>query len=409
MTPDLTAAPGCAARATVAALAACVLLASLGTSVANVLLPGLATHFGASPAWAQWVVLAYLLALTVATVVAGRLGDLHGRRRVLLAGIALYTVAAGVAACAPTLARLAVARAAQGLGAAAMMALAMALLRDVVPAGGTGRAMGLLGTVSALGTALGPSVGGAVAAIWGWRAAFALLVPMGAIVLVVLRAELLVDATRTRPAKARAAALPGGFRKTLRESLVPNALVSTVMMATLIVGPFYMARGLAMGEAAIGLALSVGPAMSIAWGIPAGRAVDRFGTRPMAFAGLAALAAGSLALAVLPAAMGLASYLAGIALLTPGYQLFQAANNTAALAGVAADRRGVVSGLLTFSRNVGLAAGAAAMGTIYTLAARAAGGSAMDAAASAVRTTFLVATVLAVLALACAAPWRDRR
>ena len=129
----------------------------------------------------------------------------------------------------------------------------------------------------------------------------------------------------------------------------------------------------------------------------------------MAFAGLAALAAGSLALAVLPAAMGLVGYLAGIALLTPGYQLFQAANNTAALAGVAADRRGVVSGLLTFSRNVGLAAGAAAMGAIYTLAARAAGGSAMDAAASAVRTTFLVATVLAVLALACAAPWRDRR
>ena len=80
-----------------------MLLSSLGTSIANVGLPTLAQAFDASFQQVQWVVLAYLLAITTLIVSVGRLGDLIGRRRLLLAGIALFTAASLLCGVAPTL------------------------------------------------------------------------------------------------------------------------------------------------------------------------------------------------------------------------------------------------------------------------------------------------------------------
>lgn len=135
-----------------------MLLSSLGTSIANVALPTLAKVFDASFQAASWVVLAYLLTVTSSIVSVGRLGDRIGRRRLLLAGLSLFTAASIVAGLAPALWRVIVARAAQGLGAAVMMALSLALVGEVVPKARTGSGMGLLGTASAIGAALGPSL-----------------------------------------------------------------------------------------------------------------------------------------------------------------------------------------------------------------------------------------------------------
>ncbi|HEX2010335.1 MAG TPA: MFS transporter, partial [Roseateles sp.] len=111
-----------------ASLALCMLLPSLGTSIANVALPTLAEAFGAPFHQVQWVLLAYLMASTTLGVGAGRLGDLLGRRSLLTAGLALFTLASALCGLAPTLGMLIAARAAQGLGAAVMMALALALV-----------------------------------------------------------------------------------------------------------------------------------------------------------------------------------------------------------------------------------------------------------------------------------------
>src|SRR5688500_1794905 len=104
-----------------AGLSLAMLLASLGTNIANVALPTLAQAFDASLPDVQWVVLAYLLAITILIVSVGRLGDVVGRRRVLLAGVFIFTAASALCGVAPTLWLLVVARAAQGIGAAAMM------------------------------------------------------------------------------------------------------------------------------------------------------------------------------------------------------------------------------------------------------------------------------------------------
>src|SRR5690349_118614 len=170
-----------------------MLLSSLGTSIANVGLPALAQVFDASFPAVQWVVLAYLLAITTLIVSVGRLGDLVGRRRLLLAGIFVFTVASALCGGAPTLWMLVAARAAQGLGAAVMMALAMALAGDAVPKAKTGTAMGLLGTTSAIGTALGPSLGGVLIAGPGWRAIFLVMVPLGVVALLLARRHLPAD------------------------------------------------------------------------------------------------------------------------------------------------------------------------------------------------------------------------
>lgn len=114
-----------AARWALASLSLSMLLPSLGTSIANVALPTLTQAFRASFQQVQWVVLAYLLATTTLIVSVGRLGDLSGRRRLFLIGIFLFTLASALCCVAPALWVLIATRAAQGLGAAIMMALSM--------------------------------------------------------------------------------------------------------------------------------------------------------------------------------------------------------------------------------------------------------------------------------------------
>src|ERR1044071_9458039 len=166
-------------RGALASLSLSMLLSSLGTSIANVGLPTLAQAFGASFQQVQWIVLAYLLAITTLIVGVGRLGDIVGRKRLLRSGLLLFTTASVLCGLAPTLRLLIAARAAQGLGAAVMMALTIAFVGDTVPKEKTGSAMGLLGTMSAIGTALGPSLGGVLIAELGWRAIFVVNVPLG--------------------------------------------------------------------------------------------------------------------------------------------------------------------------------------------------------------------------------------
>jgi Na+/melibiose symporter-like transporter len=102
--------------------------------------------------------------------------------------------------------------------------------------------------------------------------------------------------------------------------------------------------------------------------------------------------------------LGIAGYIAAIAVLTPGYQLFQAANNTAVKADVGKERRGVVSGMLNLSRNLGLITGASVMGSVFAVASGTADITAAqpDAVAAGMRITFAIAAVVMIVALAVA-------
>jgi MFS family permease len=319
----------------------------------------------------------------------------------LVAGLAVFAAASLLCAVAPNLWLLIGARALQGVGAAFLMTLAMALMRQTASEARVGRAMGLLGTVSALGTALGPSLGGLLIPVAGWRGVFWVQVPLAVLALTLAVTMLPADPGREKAAGVR---LWTVMNRALAPNLLVNVVVSAVMMTTLVVGPFYLGIGLGLTAMQVGLVMAVGPVISIICGVPSGRLVDAWGSGVMLLAGLALLLAGTFLLALLPRETGVAGYVAAVIVLTPGYQLFQAANNTAALAEIPGNRRGMVSGLLGLSRNIGLIAGASAMGAVFAFGAGTEEFARATASAIAMgmRLTFLLAGGLMLAAMAVA-------
>ncbi|AWI76235.1 MFS transporter [Parazoarcus communis] len=446
-------------RGALVSLSLSVLLSSLGTSIANVALPNLAEAFNASFPAVQWIVLSYLLAITTLIVSVGRLGDLIGRKRLLLVGIALFTVASGLCGMASSLPTLIAARGLQGLGAAIMMALAMAIVGEIAPKARTGSVIGLLGTMSAIGTALGPSLGGLLINGYGWPAIFLINLPLGIVALVLTDRYLPRELARTgagRPTfdvigtlllalalAAYALAMTtgrGGFglqtlgllliaatgiclfvrvesktafpllqlelfrSRSLSSSLATSAIVSTVMMSTLVVGPFYLARALGLGAASVGLVMSVGPLVAALTAAPAGRIADRFGAQGVSSLGLIGMASGSLALSIVPFTLGIPGYITPLVVITASYALFQTANNTSVMKDAGPNQRGVVSAVLNLARNLGLITGASVMGAVFALASGSADITTASPASVALgmRLTFAVAALLLAAALAIA-------
>lgn len=436
------------AAAGLSSLALTMLLSSLGTSIANVGLPTFVKAFHASFQSVQWVVLAYLLGVTALVVSAGRLGDLFGRRKVMLMGIALFSASSLACAAAPSLEWLILARASQGMGAAMMMALTMALVGETVPKERAGRAMGLLGTTSAVGTALGPSLGGLLIGHVGWPSIFLINVPLGLMAAFLAWRFLPHDEKRESgagfdlPGSALlalalasyslamtlgrgsfgwlnaallilAVSLAAAFivvesqtsspllqpklfaERMVSTGFVASSLATTVAMTTLVVGPFFLSGALHLDPGQIGLAMSTGPLVAALVGVPAGRAVDRFGSRSTALTGLVLMALGALLLSGITTSFGITGYIASLVTLTMGFATFQAANNTAVLTHSATDQRGVVSGLLNLSRNLGLITGASVMGAVFMTAA---GTATIESA----RVTNVVAGTHAAFALAAA-------
>ena len=443
-------------------LALAVLLASLGTNSANVALPTLALAFGVPFGKVQWVVLAYLLAMTALLVAAGRFGDLIGRRRLFLAGLALSAVASVACAAAPDLAALVAARSVQGAGAAVLMAMSFALVGEAVPGQRRGAAMGVLAAMSSLGTTLGPALGGFVLAGPGWRVLFLLNVPLAVAAgligwrhlppplslsgprqtgfdwlgMLLLAASLTAYAMALTPGQAGAigsgvslgllaAAAVGVALFLLRQARTPSpllaldlfrdgvldvglatsALVSTVMMATLVTGPFYLSRALGLRADGVGLVLAIGPCVAVLAGVPAGRIADRYGAQAVAVAGLALLTAGTGWLSLATLGQGAWGYVLPIIVLSAGYALFQAPNTTAVMARADASRRGAVSGLLNLARNLGLLTGASLMGALFAAGGGATGPAATlpEAVAAGMRACFQVAAAAAggAFLLAC--------
>lgn len=452
--PPASATATAPARLSLAALSLAMLLASLDTSITHTALPALAAAFAAPFQTVQWVVVANLLVVTTLIVSVGRFGDRFGRRRLLLGGILLFTAAAMGSGLAPSLGWLIAARVAQGLGAAIMMALSLALIGETVHPTRTGRAMGLLGTMSAVGTALGPSLGGLLLAGLGWRAVFLIHVPLGLLGFQLARRHLPAsrpagpavptgfDATGTAvlmltlTAYALALTLGRGsfgwlnlvlllaaglgaglfwwveqraraplvlpamlHQRGLGIHLGSSVLVNTVVTSTLVIGPFYLSRGLGLDAARVGLVLSAGPLVAALTAGPAGQLTDRIGIRGTTLGGLVGMAAGCLLLALLPATLGVGGYIVPLVMITAGYGLFQTANNTVVMRDLPSDRRGAVSGLLNLSRNLGRITGAAALGAVFAAATSDVANASPAAVARGMQATFTVAGLLVILAL----------
>lgn len=399
-----------------------ILLAAVGISSAAVTLPDVSVAFVGQGLDPTLVVSMYILAVTALIVPVGRAGDLYGKRTVLVSGLCFFAVGAVFAYLATTLPVLIASRFVQGAGAAAMMAMPLAMVRDLVKVGQTGRWMGVLGTMTAVGTASGPAIGGALAASFGWRSVYLMQIPVAlaalAICLVWIRSS-------TATAEKRSIDLPGAstlaFFLTALTFLVPgvangldlmdgsvgalalgaliafyviesrsaspiipldllrsgrlrinlamNVIVSLVMMGILVIGPFFLINGLELTTAQMGLAMSVGPVSSALSGIPAGRLTEKLGASGAVNAGASTMALACAAMAVLPYLFGLGGFILAFILLAPSYQLFLAALNTSVMENASEQVRGVTSGILNLSRNFGFILGAGSVNAVFWILA----------------------------------------
>jgi EmrB/QacA subfamily drug resistance transporter len=152
----------------------------LDNLVVNVALPSIHRDLGASIQALEWTVNAYVLAYAVFLLTGAALGDRFGRKRMFMAGIALFTLSSAAAAAAPSIGLLITARALQGLGAAISTPLTLTLLAEAFPPERRGLALGFWSGISGIAVALGPLVGGAVTQAGSWHWIFWINVPIGA-------------------------------------------------------------------------------------------------------------------------------------------------------------------------------------------------------------------------------------
>jgi EmrB/QacA subfamily drug resistance transporter len=175
-----------------------MLMAALDQTIVATALPTIVADLGGA-GHQSWVVTSYLLASTIITALAGRLGDLFGRKRVFQAAIVFFVVGSALCGIAQSMAMLVSARALQGLGGGAITVTATALIGEVIPLRDRGRYQGALGAVFGVTTVIGPLLGGYFTDHLSWRWAFYVNVPISIVVFFVAAAAIPALAARTRP------------------------------------------------------------------------------------------------------------------------------------------------------------------------------------------------------------------
>lgn len=436
-------------------LSLAIVLSQLGTNIVTVALPTLVDKFDVTFGAVQWVVVSYLLVVTTLIVGVGRFGDQLGKKRLYLWGLGIFVAASVLCALSTNLPLLIAGRAGQGLGGAILMALSFAFVGEVFPKERTGFAMGVLSTMFSFGIALGPSLGSLALAAFGWQAVFWVNLPFGLLAFLLIRRYLpnVVDAPKhpipvgrfdwlgtimlalTLAAYALAMTFSGNqgfgapivlqlglgavvalvlflavqvkarspllklalFRNVLLStSMVMSVLVYAVLMATVVLGPFFLSKALGLDTRMVGLVMTAGPLAAALMGVPAGTMADRIGAQLTMVVGLALFASGAFVMSWVSIAGGVWVYVIAILLISVGLAFFQTPNNTAVMNDARPEQRGLISGLLALARNLGLITGASLMGAIYASVVGNASSETPDSVVAGMRVAFQVAAAMAL-------------
>ena len=370
-------------------------------SALNIAFPDLVDDLGLSVADLRWVVVCFVLSYGALLLAAGRLGDRFDHRRVLMVGGVASAAALVACAVAPTYGALLVARVAQGVAVALVMAGAPALLST--SGAGSTRAASVFQAAAGAGLAIGPVVGGPLVALGGWRAVFWFRVPI-AVALVALGAAVALGrrgGTGRPPAVVLGPLSLVGGRPARRAFVVANGLTAVVngaVFVTWLLVPTLLLDHLDLPVAAGGLVLAASPIATAVASASAGRWVGRWGPGPVTVAGVGCSTAGLVLVATVAGLGGSGAALAVAAALVVvgfGLGLFSVPNMALVMGALPLDRQGTAGGLTLLMRTVGIVAGVNAAGLLF--------GSLEDAGWAfddAFRATFAAAVAAALAALA---------
>ena len=362
-------------RTVLLAVALGSLLVPLNSTMIAVALPRLIDDLNTSLGAATWLVTAYLITMATLQPLGGRLGDRLGRRRLILGGLAWFTLASAGAALAHSLPLLIAFRVQQAAAGALVLPNGIALLRQTVPPERLGSRMGLMGSVVTLGAAVGPPIGGVLVALGGWRAIFLLSVPLAMAALAlgarVLPGEHAPDALRRAPH----ASLSTLFRhRAFAGATGAVALSNFAAYLALLTLPELFTRREHWGSATIGVVLAAMSVAMCAASPVGGRLADLAGRRVPATWGLGTACLGLVPLALAPATLPLPLVVACLIAIGGGIGLSAAALQVSAVESVEPRSAGIASGVYSTARYGGAIVGTSLLAGPLALASHGLGG-----------------------------------
>lgn len=402
--------------AAISSVLAAMVLVVLNTAIANMALPTIAQSLHVPPALSIWIITANQAALLMALLPCAALGESLGYRRVFRWGVALFLAATLICALAPTLAWLIAARLLQGLGGAAVMALAIALLRQMVPSQQLGAAIGWNALAVALSSAAGPALGAAILSVADWPWLFAVLLPFGLWVMLAARMLPAVDGSARKtdllsmalnagafasmviaagvitehPALTAALLAISAMQLTLlvkrerqkdaplipldllrstsfRISVIASVLCFAGQTAGLVALPFYLQHSLGQEVLMTGLYMIPWP-LTVALIAPlAGRLSNQWSAAWFCSVGGICLATGLAGAALWPLQENLMMLIPLTMLCGLGFSLFNVANNRNMFLSAPISRSGAAGGMQGTARLLGQTAGAVIMTLLFNL------------------------------------------
>jgi len=430
-------------------------MATLDGSIVNVALPTISGQLNSNLSTLQWVVTAYLLTITSLLPVFGRIADLVGRKKIFGLGFLVFILGSALCGLAQTIWFLVGTRVLQAVGAAMLMSNSAAIITANFPPKERGKALGLTGTVVALGSLTGPALGGILIGLASWRSIFYINIPIGLIgfaavllilpmdvpskekenfdfrgafaftfgmILVLLgitngedwgwssspvllslvlgMASLVLFVQTERKVKHPMINL-SLFRN--RPFLIGNlsgSLSFVAMFANNMILPFYLQGVLNYKPAQVGLILMIFPIVMAVVAPLSGHASDKFGPMVLTTSGLVISGLGLFYFSTLTAASFFYQIIPGSVLLGLGAGMFQSPNNSSVMSSVPPQKLGIAGGINSLVRNLGMVIGITWSVALF----EAMGGVTMpkpgqiDAFMSAYHAVMLVAMVIAFVA-----------
>ncbi|QJD60906.1 MFS transporter [Pseudomonas sp. gcc21] len=394
-------------------------MAVVDHSMVNIALPSIAADLGVTPAESIWVVNAYLLAVATTLLSLASLGDILGYRVIYRLGLLVFVFASVSCTLADSLPALIASRFFQGLGAAGIMSVNVALVRFIYPRHALGKGIGTNAMIVAISTGLGPTVAAGILAVGPWPWLFAINIPIGCIALAIaaralprtpratykfdypsaimnaLGIGLLVVAIDSfahdvsYPVILAEFIIAGGIIYTLvrrqlglKAPLLPVDLLKIKPFALAIITamcaftghmmafislPFYLHDVLAYSAVDTGLLMTPWPLAVVLMAPVAGALADRYSSGLLCAAGMGLMALGLLLLSLMPSTPEAISILWRMAVCGVGFGLFHAPNNRTIIGSAPRERSGGAAGMQGTARLLGQTGGAAATALILGL------------------------------------------